>query len=715
MRGSLRDRLRRGCVCLACFVAALVFPGPAAAQERVVVQDLSGQERANTSQGAEAPRPGWDAASAPNATGTQAPATDLNSMSIEELMEIEVQTVESASRYRQKVSEAPASITIITAEDIRKYGYRTLADILRSVRGFYTTSDRNYDYIGVRGFGRLGDYNTRILLMIDGHRMNDVLYDSAPIGTEFPLDIDLIDHVEVTRGPGSSLYGSNAFFGVVNVVTRRSMGAQNGEISAEAASFGTYQGRLTYGAPATADRELLGSISGFTSAGDRLYFREYDQRYPLADVRATNNGYADHGDYARSWNAYGAFEQDGLRLSGAYSERTKGIPTAPYGTDFNEPRNRTIDERGYADLQYRLHTDRGDEYTGRVYFDQYWYEGDYLYTGTVNKDRAAATWYGGELRGMTRLNVHRLVAGVEGELRERQDQWNGDVVPPTVLLDDRRRSRTSAVYVQDEITVAPSFLLYAGVRHDEVSTFGGSTNPRLAAIFKPAENNTIKALYGRAFRAPSVYELYYEVPPSVRSNPALQPETIDTYELVYEYETGKRLNATTSLYRYVSRDLITQTYDAASGSTSYQNLKKAEATGLEMEVQKSWDNGASGSVRYSYQVTEDPGTGEPLANAPRYLAGLNLSLPVVAERCWVGLEELYTGPRRTLAGARTDAVALTNLTLLARNRARTVEFSLSVYNLLDTSYADPVSIDLFPLDTVQQDGRTVRAKVIYAF
>ncbi len=648
--------------------------------------------------------------------GEAVPETrDLNALSIEELMKIEVQTVESASRYWQKVSEAPASITIITAEDIRKFGYRTLSDILRSVRGFYTSYDRSTSSIGVRGFGKLGDHNTRILLMVDGHRLNDVIYDSAPIGTEFPLDVDLIERVEVTRGPGSSLYGSNAFFGVVNIVTRRAKDVGSGELSADAGSFGAYKGRLTYGAAGGDDREFLGSVSGSTSAGDRLYFREFDQRYPLADARATNNGFADHGDYDRSGSGYAAFEEKGLRIAGAYSERTKGVPTASYGTDFNESRNRTVDERGYLDLQYRVRSGRGDEYTARIYFDQYSYTGERLYSGIVNEDRSAATWYGGELRGMTLLNAHRVIAGVEGEVRERQDQWNGDETTSAVYLDDRRRSRTAGAYVQDEITVLPNFLLYAGIRRDEVSTFGGSTNPRLSAVITPVENNTFKLLYGRAFRAPSVYELYYEVLPTIKSNPALRPETIDTYELLYERDSGKRLRVTTSLFRYVSRDLIAQTYDAASGTTSYENIMKAEATGVELELRKTWENGSSGRVNYVFQRAEDPSTGELLANSPRRLAQLSVSVPVVRELFWASLEELYTGPRYTQAGMKADGVTLTNLTLRGRNRSRTVEVSLSIYNLLNTSYADPVSISLFPLDTVQQDGRTVRVKVTYAF
>src|SRR5205814_2487644 len=145
-----------------------------------------------------------------------------------------------------KVTEAPASVTIITAEDIRKYGYRTLADILRNVRGFYVTYDRNYSYLGVRGFGRPADYNSRVALLVDGHRVNDNVYDQAPLGTEFPIDVDLIDRVEVIRGPNSSLYVANAFLGVINIITKRGRDSKMENVSGELASFGTVQGRVSY-------------------------------------------------------------------------------------------------------------------------------------------------------------------------------------------------------------------------------------------------------------------------------------------------------------------------------------------------------------------------------------------------------------------------------------------------------------------------------------
>jgi outer membrane receptor for ferrienterochelin and colicin len=156
------------------------------------------------------------------ALGQNTPAApSLTDMSLEELMQINVDSVYGASGFKQKITEAPASVTIITSEDIQKYGYRTLADILRNVTGLYVTNDRNYSYLGVQGYGLPGQYNNSITLSVDGHRLNDNIFDGALIGTEFPIDVDLIDRVEFIRGPNSSLYIASAFLGVVNIITKR--------------------------------------------------------------------------------------------------------------------------------------------------------------------------------------------------------------------------------------------------------------------------------------------------------------------------------------------------------------------------------------------------------------------------------------------------------------------------------------------------------------
>jgi len=158
----------------------------------------------------------------------------------EMLLFADIPSVYSASKYEQKVTEAPSKVSIVTAEEIQRYGYQTLADILRSLPGFYTTYDRNYDYIGVRGFGIPGDYDTRLLLLVDGHRINDNVYDSLYSDRGFILDVDLIDRVELVRGPSSSLYGSSAFFGIVNVITKKGRDLNGTEVSAAAGSHDSY-------------------------------------------------------------------------------------------------------------------------------------------------------------------------------------------------------------------------------------------------------------------------------------------------------------------------------------------------------------------------------------------------------------------------------------------------------------------------------------------
>jgi outer membrane receptor protein involved in Fe transport len=160
--------------------------------------------------------------------------------------ELKVQSVYAASKHEQKISEAPASVTVVDSDEIEKYGYKSFADILRSVRGLYVTYDRNYSYLGIRGFNRPGDYNSRVLVLVNGHGVNENVFDSALLGHEFPLDVDLIDRVEVIRGPSSSIYGNNAFFGVINVITKKGLDYQGAKSPPPAgASAATRGGSVT--------------------------------------------------------------------------------------------------------------------------------------------------------------------------------------------------------------------------------------------------------------------------------------------------------------------------------------------------------------------------------------------------------------------------------------------------------------------------------------
>jgi iron complex outermembrane receptor protein len=645
------------------------------------------------------------------AQGQEEPS--LRELSIEELMTIEVESVYSTSKQNQKVTEAPASVTILSADDIRAFGYRTLADILNSVRGFYTTYDRNYHYAGVRGFGRPGDHNTRILLLVDGHRLNDNIYDTAGIGTEFVLDLDLIARVEVSRGPGSSLYGSNAFFGVINIVTRDSAGSKTAELSAEAASFRTVKGRATAGNKTG----ILLSGTAASSGGDNLYFREYDPANPYFDTRAENGGRAEHRDYDRSGSWFAKSSWRAFTFEAAMSSREKGVPTAPFGTDFNRD-NRTLDSRAYLDLRYSGQMAAGTEIVGRLSCDMFRYQGEYFYGGIPNRDEGRGVWAGGDVQ-LTRqfLSVHRVSLGAEYSGNRQQDQRNADQAPFVSYLDDARRSRRWAAYMQDEMKLTEAVSLVAGMRYDEDSLVDGSVNPRLAAIVNPVSGSTVKLLYGSAFRSPSVFEQYYQTSsssPPVVSNPGLRPEKIKTYELVFEQYLPAGLRMVVDGYYYRIDGLINQTMDGG-GKLVFTNRERDEAQGLELELEKRWPGGTSARASYALQRAVDEATGDVLENSPRQLGRLKLLLPLAEDRVLAGVEEQYTGPRRTVSERSVHGRALTHVTLLGRNRARTIELSLSCYNLFNKRFSDPVSADLMPLDALLQDGRTFRVKVIYGF
>jgi iron complex outermembrane receptor protein len=641
-----------------------------------------------------------------------------SAVSDERLLFQEIPSVIGASKYEQKVTEAPSAVSIITASDIRKYGYRTLADVLRSVRSFYVTYDRNYSYVGVRGFGRPHDYNTRILLLVDGHRMNDTPYDQALVGTEAVLDVDLIDRIEVIRGPGSSLYGSNAFFAVVNIITKSGHTFDGAEMSGEAGSFDAFKGRATYGDRFGNGAELMLSVSAYEQKGDRLYYPEFDPLLSAAtNSRATNGGVAEHADYDRYQSAFIKAAVDDLTVEGGYVSRIKGIPTGAFETDFNAPGNRTKDDTAFVDARFERTIGGMADVAIRVFYDHRRYEGDYLYNvlyaSGVNKDQGFGERWGTELRGTFRVgDVHRLILGAEYQGVRRMDQRNFDVNGGVVYLEDQRRSRNSAAYILDEMTLRSSILLNIGVRHDDYAAFDGTTSPRVAVIYTPTDLNAFKVLYGTAFRNPNAFELYFTSSTN-DPNPALKPEKIRTTEVVYEHYWKERFWSALSAYHYRINDLISQS-ETAPGVTRYENLDEVVAHGIELALDNRWASGLEGRFSYAVQRTEDRASGQPITNSPAHLVKLNLAMSFFADRFIAAVEEHYTGRRRTEQGNMAGAYYLTNLTLTGRTRDDRCSLSASVYNLLDKQYGDPVSKD-FLQDTIEQDGRTFRVKLVYAF
>jgi iron complex outermembrane receptor protein len=642
------------------------------------------------------------------------PPSDLTTLTIEQLMEIEVDTVSGASRYEQPITESPASVTIVTAEEIKMYGYRTLADILQSVPGFSTSNDRNYQYAGIRGFGLPGDYGTRFLLLVDGVRQNEPVYQAGYIGYEMVVDVDLIERVEVIRGPGHTLYGANAVMGVINVVTKRGRDLDGFEVSGETGSFDTYKGRLSFGKKFAAGPEMLLSGSFLHSRGQDLY-------YPEFDTPSTNFGWARGCDRERFGSAFLKMAYRDLTLEGGYVKRDKTLPTAPWGTVFDNPGTETTDSSLFLDLKYRRTFDSGLDVMARLSWNQYRYDGSYIYDSSedgdapllyANIDKARSSWLQGEVQLSGEVSEsHRLVGGVEFRDVLRMEQLNYDT---EMYLDDRRTTWNVGVYLQDEYRIIENLILNAGLRYDHFGTFGDTVNPRVALIYSPFAGTTAKFLFGTAFRPPSGFELYYHDGYTQKTNPDLREEQSLNYELILEQSLGRRFRGTVSGFYTRVKDLITQVTDPSDNLLVFRNISRAELKGVELQLDGKWDNGIQGRASYTFQDGKDTDTGEWLPNSARHLAKLNLLFPLVREKVFLGLEEQYTSAKRTMTDGRTRDFFTTNLTLFSRNLLKNLELSGSIYNLFNTGYAVPVGGE-FIQDSIRQDGRTFRVKATWRF
>jgi outer membrane receptor for ferrienterochelin and colicins len=652
------------------------------------------------------------AAAQPQLPQGESPVTD------EALLFQEIPTVSGASRYEQSISEAPAFVSIVTAREIKLFGYRTLADILRSVAGFYTTYDRNYSYLGVRGFGKLGDYSTRVLLLIDGtHRLNDSVYYQAPIGNDFPVDVDLIDRVEIIRGPSSSIYGTNAVFAVINVITKRGRDLKGVELSGAAGSFDTYKGRLSYGDRFSNGLEALASGSYSDSKGQDLYFKQFDRP-------STNHGVAQNLDGDRYGNFFTKLGFKDLTLSGAVHSSEKQIPTAPWDLIFNDPRSKTIDGRAFMDLKYEGNFENQLGLMVRTYYDRYEYEGDYPYyqqgarpflSSVLNKDEAVGEWFGGEFQVTKSLwEQHKVVLGAEYRFNSREDQRNYNVEPRLVTMEKNHSSSTTAVYAQDEFRITQYLILNAGVRYDYFEGFGDTVNPRLGLVYHPFEPTSLKLLYGQAFRVPNAYELYSEDGTTTKANPSLQPETIRTYEVVWEQLLGKHLRFTLAGFYYDMDNLISLQTDPVDNMLFFSNIQQVTAKGFEAELDAKWPLGIETKISYAFQHTQDQKTDQQLTNSPIHQAKFHALLPIVSDKLFFGTELLYTSPRTTLNGRETDDAYLLNLTLFWAKALKGLDLSCTLYNVLDQKFGEPGSEE-HKQDIILQDGISFRVKATYSF
>ena len=635
-------------------------------------------------------------------------------VTLEQLLSMDVERVFGASRFQQSVLEAPASVSIITRDDIERFGYRTLADILRVARGFYVSSDRNYSYVGVRGFSRPGDYNTRVLLMVDGHRLNDNIYDQAAIGTEFPLDVELIERVEVVRGASSSLYGTSAFFGVVNVITKRASDLGGVSGSAEVASLGTRRLRGTFSRLFANGVSTAVSVTGYHADGQRrLFFPE------LSGVTRTG-GLSIDMDRDRFSQLFASFSAGGWKAQTVWGSRDKVIPTGAFDTAFDDDRSRTRDLRGYFDASYDR-TWAGTSVQWRGAYDRYFYDGTYasdLPDGLdpdPYQDEARGEWWSSEATVRRRVSeAHHVTGGFEWRENVRQDQTAAYAVSHTPVLDDRRRSRVWAAFAQDEFRISRRVLLNAGIRHDNYSLSGSATSPRAALIVSVKPDAALKLTYGEAFRAPNVYELFYY---NLATDSSLQPERIRSAEVIWEQYFARRVRLEASLFANRVRNLISQRAgdgDNPLDDLSFHNLESTAAKGFGLEAEARLDAGFNLHASYQYADARLRGSQDSLSNSPRNLARAALTHSGAGGRIVASTEVTFVGRRLALDGTPSPAFGLWNASIAAPSLFPHVTLQLDARNLVDRQYGDPGSEE-HRQSLIPQDGRTVRLRATWRF
>jgi iron complex outermembrane receptor protein len=576
---------------------------------------------------------------------------ELLEMDIEQLMEIEVETVTTASKTAQKTTEAPSSVTIITSDEIRLYGHRTLADVLRSVKGFYTSYDRHYEHVGVRGFSLPGDTNTRILILVDGFRMNENVRGHGGIGHEFLLDTDLIDRIEIVRGPGSALYGSNAVFGVINVITKKGKDYDGFEFSGDMftekfSRFEAQRGRITYGTQFDNGLDWLISGSLFSRDGRKMYYRHFDvwEEDPGQGWIFPSDGHTPNDDEFFH-KFFTKLTLDEFTLEAGFSKRKKAIPTAPLGAVFeHQYRNRKFDTQAFIGLTYQHEFSDTSSILCRLSYNAYnhrrkihyfspqwelWETLGYVTNPEVFDRRG--TWFNGELQYTHQpIENHQLTWGVEFQYNGRQDmdldrRWDIAIEDPcteevigidssgvTQYLNVQKNSRWMGFYLQDEWKMSDTLALNAGVRYDDIqgALARDTINPRFALIHNWSDTTTAKWLYGTSFRAPTVQEVFYQNEESdteqvsAESLGGLDTETIETYEFVLEHYFKPNIRGNLSIFHYKLHDFI-NLYSNENGppyQLRWANWGMAQATGMELGLEGKSQSGVWG--RASYSVTD---------------------------------------------------------------------------------------------------------------
>jgi outer membrane receptor protein involved in Fe transport len=661
---------------------------------------------------------------------------------LEGLSLVPVEEVEAASRASESVEDAPASVTIIPSQELRGMGYPTVWAALRGVRGVYLSDDRGYATVGFRGFSRPGDYGNRVLVLLDGQPMNDNWVWSSYVGYDLRTDIDDVERIEVVRGPGSVLYGTGAFSGVINVVTRPRDAKPGYELGVSTADYGVARARARAAYSFGHDAGLWTSVSASHAAGRDFFFPEYASSTPPS---IAGNARGVDGFDTATWTGRAWWKS--LTAQWSLNAHDKHLPAGQFDTIFGDERTHQTDTRGMFEVRLEPQITTSFQSLSRAHVNYYSYKGEFAGlpdndTGGLSRTTFYGLWAGVEQRFLwSPISALRLTVGGEFQNHFKADQLIANeviVAPATTLVpvDDHRSFQIGAGYLVADVTPSPRVKISAGTRLDAYSTFGTSLNPRIALILRPYDAGNVKLIFGKAFRAPSTYELFYSQPGTLIANPNLAPEQIYSAEIEYSHRFSPNVVGLVSVYENYITGLITQATLPGSDTPQYQNTNVPVATlGGEVEIRKDWKEGWMASASYSYQRSlylasesaesllklEKNHDLREVPNAPDHLASLRAGAPIINRALMAMTRIAFSGQRYDRNEKPTDGPQLKSdpavvwdLVLTGSEQRWNLRYALGIYNVLDWRYSVPVSPE-FRQNMIVQNGRTLLASASVTF
>jgi outer membrane receptor protein involved in Fe transport len=624
----------------------------------------------------------------------------------EEVLFEKMPIVETAALYTQTLQEAPAHVTVISADEIRKFGYRTLSEVLANVAGFYMSSEGVLQYGGVRGFSLPGDYNTRFLVLVNGHSLTDNVSGAMYMfGQDFGVDMDLVQRIEVVRGPSSALYGSNGMLATVNILTKAPADIAGSMVSMEIGSFGEKKLLVSSSHYLGRGANLLISTSAFNTSGRTVLLPD------LIDTTLTG-GRTDRVGAERGYHSFAHLTWRNWSVAANFGDHHAEAPAGWFSSTFGDPGTGLRDAHNFIEGSWTRPVGRSSSLRFRLSYDQFRYRGrlDSENSGIVYdfRNNARGDWIGTQFAFQTRLaRFGMLTVGSQGsaDIRSTQQSYYHDA-PQDLLRNVSEPNHFYGVFVQQQWDFTRNWTAYLGLRLDDTKLQEHSVSPRLGVVYQSSPSTFYKVLYGKAFRNPSAYEQFWS------PNPALRAEKMRTIEFVRDQRLGQRVNLTLAAFHYRLAGLI-EGVTISDSQSQYQNVSSARATGVEVELRArplDWME-TSGSLSLLDAHWRQQRHAH-LPNSPRMVSQFRTAMPLFRNKLTVGLTGRYISEREDTLGNHGRPVFNADATATTNRLHRDFDLQFGIRNLANRLVEDPVSEQ--HLSTwMPRAGRSVFLKLLW--